>query len=253
MTQLQGIIASLRNNEEGGSHVELDNPGDQKKNKVNQGASNGQSDSAVNEDMTEQNSDVQIHSDIYQRAAMSPEAIGGQISLSGGEWEEVMARKTKQRMRQQAKKAVQEKSEQVSSRPSMNNQATAFKLTGIPKEDGAHLYIENIRIPSGAKNADIIKSVVKCADDNKVRIMSCFVRRNRYARDQVGCKITVPQSQVHKCKSSNMWGEGIYVRDWEIRPRVTKGFNSNGYRKQYNEHGFGYDQGYRDYDRDDGW
>lgn len=101
-------------------------------------------------------------------------------------------------------------------------QKTTFKLTGAPRVEVHNLYLENIKIPPGSKNGEIIRSIVDYAGQHNVRVMSCFVKRNRVSRNQVGCKVTVPVNQVHKCKFSDMWPEHVKCRDWEQKPRKQK-------------------------------
>ena len=182
-----------------------------------------------------------------RQSAPAPGMGIGQLANSGGEWEDQISKRNKRNLL----KAAQENSQQSASQKSYEQPPSGniFKLSGAPKVEGHHLYLENISIPQGATNTDIIKSVISHGERHNIRIMSCFVRRNRYVRDQVGCRITVPQNQVHECKFSQMWGDSITVRDWEQKPP-----RRNNYRGGYNDRfrNRGYDETYDRYDNNDG-
>ncbi len=95
----------------------------------------------------------------------------------------------------------------------------AFELKGAPKISTQTLYLENVRIPEGSSNRDIAESVIVHARKHGVDIKSCWVHRNKYVSDRVGCKVSVPSDQVHKCKNLDIWPEHVICRDWELRTR----------------------------------
>ena len=134
-----------------------------------------------------------------------------------------------------------------------NKPSNVFQLTGAPKVEAHHLYIQNLSIPQGASNGAIIKSVIEQAKKHDIRIMSCMVKRNRYIRDQVGCKITVPKNQVYECKFSQMWGKGIDVRDWEFKPPRRSNYRFGGAERNHWRRKTEYDDPYRFEPRVDDW
>ena len=97
-------------------------------------------------------------------------------------------------------------------------------------------------IPMGAKNRDIAASITKHAAKFNIRIMRAMVRRNRYVNDQVGCRITVPSTQVAQCKSVGIWPTHVSCRDWrprsEMQDRRVRGNrrNHDGYNSNWGNH-----------------
>ena len=89
-------------------------------------------------------------------------------------------------------------------------------------------------------NKDIATKVTKYAQEKGIRIMSCWVIRNRFVRDQVGCKVSVPKEQSQKCRT-DIWPQYITCREWEDRKRKgrrnfddqdTYYYPDNNYQKQ---------------------
>ena len=109
----------------------------------------------------------------------------------------------------------------IQGRPQATKNPSEVKgvLCGAPRVQSFELYIENIIIDPKSSNKDIAANVTKYAANKGVRVMSCWVMRNRYVRDQVGCKISVPSNQVTTCKYEPMWPEHIICREWERRSR----------------------------------
>ena len=95
-----------------------------------------------------------------------------------------------------------------------------FNLAGAPKIVSQELYLENLRIPAGSSNKAIAESVIGHGKKKQVSILSCWVRRNKYVRDVVGCKITVPSTQANKCKVQPIWPEHVVCRDWFARHEI---------------------------------
>ena len=120
------------------------------------------------------------------------------------------------------KKENKEK-KQPKDRPQPNKQfprsgnGSTFNLAGAPKIVTTELYLENLRVPSGSSNKAIMASVTNHGKKNQIRILNCWVRRNRYVKDVVGCKITVPSTQANKCKVQPIWPEHVSCRDWFSR------------------------------------
>ena len=98
--------------------------------------------------------------------------------------------------------------------------APMFDLEGAPKIVSHELYLENLRIPEGATNKAIAESVIEYGKKNHVRVLSCWVRRNKFVRDVVGCKISVPSTQSNKCKVQPIWPEHVVCRDWFARHEI---------------------------------
>ncbi len=113
----------------------------------------------------------------------------------------------------------------------------------------------------GAKNRDIGMSITEHAAKHNIRIMRFYVKRNRYVSDVVGCKVTVPSTQVQQCKSSSVWPAHVTCRDWtpqkDMRPRREGGYQrqpygryrreNRGYSSDYNN---GYGDKYDSYEND---
>ncbi len=133
------------------------------------------------------------------------------------------------------------------------NTSSTFPLKGTPKIVTSDLYLKNVTIPMGAINRDIGMSITKHATQHNIRVMRFYIRRNRYVSDVVGCKITVPSTQVQQCKSSNVWPAHITCRDWTPRKDV-RPMREGGYGRQNNSRygGFG-NREYRDDDYENGY
>ena len=101
----------------------------------------------------------------------------------------------------------------------------SFKLEGAPKIVTQSLYLENVKVPVGASNGQVIASVCGHAKKNQIDVMACFVRRNKYVQNTVGCRITVAESQVQRCKFHNVWPQYVVCRDWV--PRSSPHWNSS--------------------------
>ena len=113
-----------------------------------------------------------------------------------------------------------------------------FELKGAPKLSTQTLYLENVQIPEESSNRGIAKSVIQHAKRHGGNVKSCWVFRNSFVRDRVGCKISVPSDEVHKSKNLNIWPKHVVCRDWV--PRYQRNRSSNGgsgpRQRQQNHH-----------------
>ena len=84
-------------------------------------------------------------------------------------------------------------------------QKDSVTLKGTPKLNTPELYLEQVQISSDMTNKDIADGVINYGQKKGIRILSCWVRRNRFNQETVGCKISVPASQADKCKGPYIW------------------------------------------------
>ena len=105
-----------------------------------------------------------------------------------------------------------------------------FKLMGAPKVLTQELYLQNVYIDRKMPNKEIAEGVIRYGAKRGIQITACWVKRNRFTRYQVGCKLTVPRSEIEKCKDVNSWPEHITCRDWEKKPAKSQYGQSGGRR-----------------------
>ena len=111
--------------------------------------------------------------------------------------------------------------------------ASPFNLEGAPRIVTQDMYLENVKIPEGASNRQTAQSVMQHAKRNEIDIKFCVVRRNKFASDRVGCKISIPSTQIHRCKNHNIWPLHVTCRDWVPRAQMdSQGASYRGNRQR---------------------
>ncbi len=95
-------------------------------------------------------------------------------------------------------------------------------LKGCKPERGVALYLEHIQFNHGDTDEDIVDLVRAHGMSNNLRVITAHVVHNRVCPDIVGCKITVPLSQVGDAMVAGLWAEDITCRKWENRRRDTR-------------------------------
>lgn len=92
-------------------------------------------------------------------------------------------------------------------------------LRGCVLEKGVQLYLEHIQMCVGDTDDDLIHMAKEHGQANGIRVMNAYVIHNRVCTDMVGCKITVPESQVERAMLPDFWAKNITCRIWEQRRR----------------------------------
>lgn len=132
-----------------------------------------------------------------------------------GDWNLAINKSQKKRS---ARKQRQRQERQERTKP--RHQPNIRSLRGCVPVKGVQLYLEHIQMNNGDTDDDILVMVKQHGQANDLRVMSAYIVHNRVCSDVVGCKISVPDSQVETAMSPGFWAEDITVRRWENRPRT---------------------------------
>ena len=74
----------------------------------------------------------------------------------------------------------------------------------------------------GQTEEDIMLQVKQHAKKKGVRVMATRLIKNRFAEDIVGCRVTVPLSNVDELLDVRFWPEPIECREWAMRIQKSK-------------------------------
>ena len=137
-------------------------------------------------------------------------------------WNLSVSRKQKKKLVQETRMDPRERSRPnatPSPRRASHQQAktNGKTLRGRKPEKYATLYVEHI-MSHGYSDEDIIEVVKAHGHLNQLRITSAYVVHNRVCKDMVGCKITVPVSQVDTALEPDCWPEDVCCRRWQRKP-----------------------------------
>ena len=117
---------------------------------------------------------------------------------------------------------AKEASQRVSQNP------TRKVLRGQTREEGVMLYLERIQKDVSDTDSDIEGMVKQHGRDAGIRVLSARAVRNRFCDYTVGCRITVPLSQIDAAMCVDCWPDGIKCRKWEAKRRTQR----NPYRSK---------------------
>ena len=90
-------------------------------------------------------------------------------------------------------------------------------LTGQKPVKSTVLYVRNIMKEDGQSDEEVIKIVKAHATTKCVRILSSRIIHNRFDDGIVGCKITIPESDVEFACSKSFWPENVECRRWNVK------------------------------------
>lgn len=152
---------------------------------------------------------------------------------------------TKKRAKRIARK------EQQKQQKTKLREGPAKALKGCKPEKGVMLYVENIQLDYRDTDEDIAKMVRDNAAGLGIRILSAYVIHIRGHPGIVGCKITVPLSQIGDALDDSFWPQDVKCRKWETRPRRNKQEfkkHRNGLTEEYPSHQDPHTSVYQRYD-----
>lgn len=99
--------------------------------------------------------------------------------------------------------------------PQSNNKI----LRGRKIEEAEELYVQNIAIEQGESLKDVADMVRAHCVKKGIRIMSARTITNKFCRDVVGCRITIPVRQTDDALGIRIWPDGMSCRRWRKSAR----------------------------------
>ena len=90
-------------------------------------------------------------------------------------------------------------------------------ITGIRRETGVKVYVQNIHRKRGQSYKDIASNVKKYCSAEGVRVMNAFVIGNRVTDDTVGCQLTVPMRYFDTVIADRFWPSEVVCKRWESK------------------------------------
>ena len=138
----------------------------------------------------------------YKDACISPPSVPDE-----GSWQEVKGRN--------AKKSAYHSKKEV-------DPLSLPPLAGQRPVKSKMLYVRNIYRVQGQTDEDIMLQVKQHAKKKGVRVMATRLIKNRFAEDIVGCRVTVPLSNVDELLDVRFWPEPIECREWAMRIQKLK-------------------------------
>lgn len=154
----------------------------------------------------------------------SPATYSSVLQEVNGPWNTVTRRnkRTSDRRKQKRLQARQYKPRDV-----VHEQAKKV-LKGLKPEEGIQLYIENIHKDLADTSSEIERMVKIHGHKQGIRIVAARMVKNGFCDDIVGCRITVPLSQVATTMDDDTWPDEVTCRKWETRrPRSQQNTNYN--------------------------
>ena len=93
---------------------------------------------------------------------------------------------------------------------------------GFRKPRTAELYLPNIAKHDGDSLKDIAEMVRERARKGGLYVITSRVVQNRYNRNIVGCRITVPERQMDDALGNRVWPRGMKARKWNPEKPVNE-------------------------------
>ncbi len=168
-----------------------------------------------------------------------------------GDWNLAVNKRQKKKLLRQTRQK-EDTRVRPNSTPQSKQTPTANKLQGRRPVAGVQLYLEHLNRGDNDTEETITKMVRQYARSKQLRIMSARVVLNRVCDDMVGCRISVPLSQVDTALSPDFWPEDVNCRKWENKPRRRMQARDQRQTRSADDSGNTERRRYRDYSRDRG-
>ena len=88
-------------------------------------------------------------------------------------------------------------------------------ISGIKRETGIKVYVQNIHRKHGQSLREIANNVRKYCASKNVRSMNAFVIRNKVVDDIVGCQLTIPMRFYDTVIADRFWPSEVVCKKWE--------------------------------------
>ena len=90
-------------------------------------------------------------------------------------------------------------------------------ITGIKRETGVKVYVQNLHRKPGQHLREISDNVRKYCSSKGVRSMNAFAIRNKVTDDMVGCQLTVPMRYYDTVIADRFWPAEVVCKKWESK------------------------------------
>ena len=161
------------------------------------------------------------------------------INSVSGDWNLVENKHTK-------KQNARENKAKLSAAKPKNKSDIKLK-SSKPQVKSADMYLVNVNRESDDTLADVADRVRSHCSDVGLRVMYARVITNRYSKSTVGCRITIPATQVDDALSGRIWPDEMKCRRWKNNGNA--GNDGNDRQKQHrhqNDKSFRNDKSSRD-------
>ena len=88
-------------------------------------------------------------------------------------------------------------------------------ISGIKRETGVKVYVQNIHRKQGQPLREIANNVRKYCTSKNVRSMNAFAIRNKVVDDIVGCQLTIPMRFYDTVIADRFWPSEVVCKKWE--------------------------------------
>ena len=99
-------------------------------------------------------------------------------------------------------------------------------ITGIKRETGVKVYVQNLHRKPGQPLREISDNVRKYCSSKGVRSMNAFTIRNKVTDDMVGCQLTIPMRYYDKVIADRFWPAEVVCKKWESKTPLLTGQSS---------------------------
>ena len=90
-------------------------------------------------------------------------------------------------------------------------------ITGIKRETGVKVYVQNIHRKRGQSYKEIAYNVKKYCMSEGVRVMNAYVIGNKVTDDMVGCQLTIPMRHFDTVIADRFWPSEVICKRWESK------------------------------------
>ena len=115
------------------------------------------------------------------------------------------------------------------SRPNSTGNNNDTLISGIKRETGVKVYVQNLHRKPGQPLKNISDNVRKYCTSKGVRSMNAFTIRNKVADDMVGCQLTVPLRFYDDVIADRFWPSEVTVKKWEDKTHDQPSGTENGF------------------------